>query len=74
MTNLPDKSPRSELLIYQTEDGKTRIQVRLENETAWLTQSQMGELFQTQSQMSACTFAISFGKVNWRRIQLLRIS
>ena len=46
MTDLPDKSPRSELLIYQTEDGKTRLQVRLENETVWLTQKMMAELFQ----------------------------
>ena len=47
MTNLPDKSPRSEIILYQTEDGKTRLQVRLENETVWLTQSQMADLFQT---------------------------
>jgi len=46
MTNLPDKTPASEILIYQTEDGNTRIQVRLENETVWLTQKLMAELFQ----------------------------
>ncbi len=46
MTNLPDKAPRSNLLLYQTEDGGTRIQVRLENETVWLTQKMMAELFQ----------------------------
>ncbi len=34
-------------LIYQTEDGQTQIDVRLENETVWLTQAQMAELFQT---------------------------
>lgn len=33
-------------LIYQTEDGRTRVQVRLEEETVWLTQKQMAELFQ----------------------------
>jgi hypothetical protein len=38
---------RSELLFYQTEDGKTRLQVRLEGETVWLTQAQMADLFQT---------------------------
>jgi hypothetical protein len=47
MTNLPDKPPHSEIVLYQTEDGKTRLQVRLENETVWLTQSQMADLFQT---------------------------
>jgi hypothetical protein len=37
----------SELLFYQTEDGQTRLQVRLEGETVWLSQAQMAELFQT---------------------------
>jgi len=50
MTHLPDKSSRSELLIYQTEDGRTHIQVRLEDETVWLTQADMAKLFQTTSQ------------------------
>ena len=36
----------SEFLIYQTEDGRTRVQVRVEQETVWLTQKQMAELFQ----------------------------
>ena len=36
--------------IIQTEDGKTQIDVRLENETVWLTQAQMVELFQTTKQ------------------------
>ena len=40
----------SEILIYQSEDGQSRIQVRLEGETVWLTQAQMAELFQTTKQ------------------------
>lgn len=36
-----------EFLFYQTEDGLTKIDVRLENETVWLTQAQMVELFQS---------------------------
>lgn len=43
---LPEKS-NSEILLYQTEDGQLKIQVRLENETVWLTQAHMVELFQT---------------------------
>ena len=39
--------PASELILYQTEDNQTRIEVRLEDETVWLTQAQMAELFQT---------------------------
>ena len=38
------------IVIYQTEDGQTQIDVRLENETVWLTQAQMAELFQTTKQ------------------------
>lgn len=34
------------ILIYQGEDGKIRIETRLEDETVWLTQAQMAELFQ----------------------------
>ena len=37
----------NKIIIYQSEDGKTQIDVRLENDTVWLTQAQMAELFQT---------------------------
>ena len=37
---------RGNIVIYQTKDGKTSIDVKLENETVWLTQAQMAELFQ----------------------------
>jgi hypothetical protein len=42
-----DTAPNSQLLIYQTEDGRLKVEARLENETLWLTQHQMAELFQT---------------------------
>ncbi len=42
--NLPEK--RSDILIYQAEDGITRIDVRLEDQTVWLSQKLMAELFQ----------------------------
>ncbi len=38
--------PSSSLVLYQTEDGRTRVQCRFEDETIWLTQAQMAELFQ----------------------------
>ena len=41
-----DSLPQSEFILYQTEDGRTRIQCRFENETLWLTQKLMAELFQ----------------------------
>ena len=42
--------PASEIILYQTEDGRSRIEVQLENETVWLTQQLMAELFQTTQQ------------------------
>lgn len=36
----------NKIIIYQTEDGQTQIDVRLESDTVWLTQAQMAELFQ----------------------------
>ena len=36
---------QGEIVIYQTEDGSTKIDVRFEGETVWLTQQQMAELF-----------------------------
>jgi len=39
-----------EILFYQTEDGRVKLDVRLENETVWLTQPMMAELFQTTQQ------------------------
>ena len=41
---------KSEIIIYQTDDGLTKIDVRLDEDTVWLTQAQMAELFQTSKQ------------------------
>ena len=38
---------KGEIILYQTEDGKTKIDVRLEDETVWLNQNQLELLFQT---------------------------
>lgn len=38
---------QSEMVIYQSDDGRIRLETRLQNETLWMTQSQMAELFQT---------------------------
>jgi hypothetical protein len=47
MTSLPQQS---QFLIYQTESGDVKIDVRFEEETVWLTQPLMAELFQTTQQ------------------------
>jgi hypothetical protein len=39
-------SNKSQILLYRAEDSKTQIQVKLQDETVWLTQTQMAELFQ----------------------------
>ncbi|HMG15976.1 MAG TPA: hypothetical protein VK590_11050 [Saprospiraceae bacterium] len=41
---------KSEILIYQTPDGNTKVDVHVENETVWLNQNQLAELFQTTKQ------------------------
>jgi hypothetical protein len=50
----PDKGQmlpiQSQLLLYRTEDGRTRIEVSLQEETVWLNQSAMAELFQSTKQ------------------------
>ena len=43
----------NKIVIYQTEDGQTQIDVRLENDTVWLTQAQMAELFQKDQSVVA---------------------
>jgi hypothetical protein len=44
------EQPQSSIILYQTADGRTRIQCRFENETVWLTQALMAELFQVTPQ------------------------
>ena len=41
------KNVESEIIIYQTEYGHTKIDVKFEDETVWLTQAQLCELYQT---------------------------
>jgi hypothetical protein len=44
------KENNTQIIIYQTENGETKLDVRLENETVWLSQKLMAELFQTTPQ------------------------
>ena len=39
----------NQILLYQTEDGKTKFEVKLKEDSVWLTQKQMGELFEKDS-------------------------
>jgi hypothetical protein len=47
---MSEPAPHSEIILYQTEDGQTRIQCRFEDENVWMTQALMAELFQTTPQ------------------------
>lgn len=42
--------PKGEILVYRTEDGRVKLDVRLQDETLWLTQQLMADLFQTTKQ------------------------
>jgi Virulence protein len=48
--NVPNLLQQSQFLIYQTEDGRVKIDVRFEDESVWLTQQMMADLFQTSQQ------------------------
>ena len=45
MADIVPQGPGGEFLLYQAEDGQTRIECRFQGETVWLTQQQMAELF-----------------------------
>jgi len=47
---MPELPPNSNLILYQTADGQTRLECRFDDQTLWLTQAQMAELFQTTPQ------------------------
>jgi hypothetical protein len=47
---LPEPAVRSQVLFYQSEDGTSRIEVRLDEGTVWLTQALIADLYQTTKQ------------------------
>jgi len=49
--------------MYQSEDGTTKINVRMANETVWLSQAQMAELFQTTPQKATYQECILYGEL-----------
>ena len=54
---------KSQIIIYQTENGQTKLDFRLDNETVWLTQKLMVELFQTTPQ-NITSYKKTITKVN----------
>lgn len=52
----------SDVILYTTEDGKSRIQLRTENQTVWLTQLEMAELFNATKQNISLHLKNSFSE------------
>ena len=65
-------NPQSNFLLYQTPNGETRLEVRLQDETVWLSLTDMSDLFQRDKSMISRS-ATSLQKANWCGIQLLQI-
>lgn len=70
MDDLPASwEPQSEIVLYQTEDGRSRIEVPLENETVWLTQRGVAELFQaTRENITLHLLCIEFKRFVGRMV------
>ncbi len=66
--------PTSEILIYQNSKGKIKIDVRLEDETVWLTQAQLCDLFQKSKATISEHIKIFSKKANCRKKWLFGIS
>lgn len=61
-TTKANLEPRGEFLFYQTDDGKTRLQVRLADETVWLSLNQMADLFQRDKSVASRHIANVFAE------------
>jgi hypothetical protein len=66
--------PEGQFLIYQTEDGKLKIDVKLQDETVWLSLNQMAELFQTTKQNVSLNIRNLFGKGELQRTTTVKES
>ena len=65
---------KPEILLYQTEDGQTKVEVRLENETVWLTQALLVELFQTTKQNISLHIQNIFKEGELREVSVVKES
>ena len=63
----------NKIIIYQSEDGETRIDVRLENDIVWLTQAQMADLFQKDQSVIARHIANVFREGELEKVSNMQI-
>lgn len=62
----------SSIVLYTTDDGNTRFEVKLEKNIVWLTQSQMVELFDIDRTIVEDTWEKCINQKNWKNFQLVQ--
>ena len=73
--NVPASAPQpsGEVILYQSEDGSTRIEVRLDGETVWLSLNQLAELFQRDKSVISRHIANLFDEAELRRDSVVAV-
>ena len=64
----------NQLIIYQTEDGKVKIEIHFKNDTVWLNQAQIGGFFKSHNQLLVSISKIHLKMENWKKKWLFGIS
>ena len=62
----------NDIIIYQTEDGEIKLDVKMDKETVWLTQAQMSDLFQTDRTAILRHINNIYKVKNWSQSQLVQ--
>ena len=68
--NLPVEENKGDIVIYRSGNGDTKIDVHFQDETVWLTQAQLCELYQSSKANVSEHIKNILRKANWRKIQL----
>lgn len=56
---------RGEIIIYRTADGETRLEVRMESDSVWLTQAQIARLFESTERLLSDMSTTFISRANW---------
>lgn len=73
MNNYDDMNQKSNMIIYTTEDGLTKIETTFDEDTVWLSIDQMAELFQRDKSTISRHIKMYFPKASCSESQLLQI-
>jgi hypothetical protein len=66
-------SETKDIIIYQTDEGETQLEVNLQKETVWLNLNQLSDLLEGINLLFQGIYGIFLKPVNWNRRQLLQI-